>query len=84
MPPKPKALIAARLGSPFLRGFQDFGCCRTRNGLLSSSTPLAGLEKFAVGGSVRSLIASKVFIRAAEPAAVRRCPMFDLTEPITH
>ena len=72
MPPKPKALTAARRGWPFLRGFQGFDCCRTRNGLASRSTPLAGCTKLAVGGKVRSFIASKVFIRAAEPAAVSR------------
>src|SRR5271154_1906992 len=83
MPPKPKALIAAR------RGRSDFVCHgsgwrSTRNGLDARSTPLAACAKLAVGGSVFSRNASKTLSRPAEPAAVNVCPTFDLTEPMTH
>src|SRR5512137_2890177 len=79
MPPKPKALIAARRGTPFLRNGHGVVAPRRVKGLLSRSTPLAGVEKLAVGGKVWALRARRVLRRAAEPAAVRRWPIFDLT-----
>ena len=84
IPPKPKPLMAARRGWPAARAGQGSGWVRTRNGLFSKPSWGPARSKFAVGGRMRCLSASRTLSNPAAPAAVSAWPMFDLTEPIAH
>src|SRR3989338_6687802 len=84
MPPKPKALTAARRGVLLWREAKSshFDC--TLKGLPESFTLGPGFEKLAVGGRLLFWKESRTFIIPAAPAAVSRWPIFDFTEPSAH
>src|SRR5581483_2108270 len=84
MPPKPKALTAARRGVLVPRGFHSRASDNTANGLSERAIPDAAFAKLAVAGRVLCLIARRVLIKPAAPAAVSMWPTLDLTEPNTH
>ena len=83
MPPNPKALTAARRGSP---PRAPLGRARFGPGAppRASGLPSGGQEKCSVGGRTRWCMASSARMVPAAPAAVSRCPIMDLTEPIVH
>ena len=83
IPPKPKALTAARQGWSASRRCQSRAWSSTVNGPLSRSMPLAACSKFAIGGNRLCLNASNTLISPADPAAVSRWPILLFTDPIT-
>ncbi len=83
IPPKPKALTAARRGRPGARGSQGSAADSTRRPPSAGIVPGAGSRKFAVGGRTPRPMARRTFMSPAAPAPVRRWPTLDLTEPTT-
>jgi hypothetical protein len=84
MPPKPKALTAARRGRfSFLR-CQGSGRVCTRKGLLNKGLCRGALLKFNEGGKILWCNASSVLIIPAAAAAVNKWPIMDFTEPMAH
>ena len=84
MPPNPKPLIAARRGTFAARRCHGWPALRIENGLPAKCTLPDGVSKFATGGRQSCCKASSVLISPALPAAVSRCPIFDLTALSTH
>ena len=84
MPPKPKALTAARRGTSGARRCQAAAVERIRNGDESRSIAGAGVSKFAVGGNRPVRNAASTFVTPAAPAAVSRWPTVAFTEPRMH
>jgi len=80
VPPIPNELTAARRGVPLPLHSVSF--VLTKNGLFSKSILGLGLLKWRLAGIFPWCNVNTVLIKPVTPAAVSRCPMLVLAEPM--
>src|SRR5262245_15601754 len=79
VPPTPSELTPARRGEIDRQGFRSL---LTVNGVSPNGMAGFGRVKWRLGGSSAASIALMLLINDATPAAVSRCPMLVLIEPM--